>query len=133
MHGSGELAARQHSFKLRENMNVAVRSRIGTIHKIRAGKIQPLLGNLRRIEPQQRIGFCAEISFNFSQVNGGGHDVLPFYSRFPLDNMPPAAVSTSQSTFPFFGWSNCAGNCSGSYGPSRTPLSARALSAPVTM
>jgi len=25
---------------------------------------------------------------------------------------------------PFFGWSNCAGNCSGSYGPSRTLFSA---------
>ena len=35
--------------------------------------------------------------------------------------------------FPFFGWINCEGNCSGSKGPSSTAFSAGALSALVTI
>ena len=44
--------------------------------------------------------------------------------------MEPAAVSTSHKSFPLTGRIICDGSCSGSSGPSRTPLSASALSTP---
>src|SRR5256885_4713585 len=47
--------------------------------------------------------------------------------------MPPAAESTRKNNLPFAGLMSCEGSCSGSYGPSRTALSAGALSAPAIM
>src|SRR5260370_34829031 len=104
--------------------------------------MQPFLGDFRRFESQQGIGFCAEIGFDFSQYCSGGHFFLlvflharkaDSYSRIPFESIAPAAASTSQSSFPFCGWSNWAGNCCGSKGTSSTAFSGGALAGPLTM
>src|SRR5437764_58440 len=102
--------------------------------------MQALLGDFRRLESQQGISLCAEIGLNLSLDGAGSHFFLLVsgvtvkrqHSRIPIESMLPAAVSTSQSSFPLFGWSSCAGNCSGSNGPSSTAFRAGALSAPAT-
>src|SRR6266567_396520 len=89
--------------KIREHAQVPVGSRIDTVDKVRAWKMQTLLRDLRRLKSQQRIRLRPKISLNFPQAYSRGHDKLLVYSRIPFDSMPPAAVSTSQSSFPFFG------------------------------
>src|SRR5438046_1399132 len=85
--GAAKASASEHSLKIAKDPNIAVGSRVHAIDKIRAGKIQPLFGDFGRFEPQQRIGLCPQIGFNFPETYGGGHDVLLLYSRIPFDSM----------------------------------------------
>ncbi len=69
-------AVAEHPLEIGEYAEVAVRRRVDAVDKVRAGKMQALLGDLRRLESQQGIRLCAEIGFNFPLDRAGCHFFL---------------------------------------------------------
>ena len=70
----------EHALEICEHAYVAIGLSVNPIDKIRARKMQALFGDFWRFESQQGIGFCAEISFNFSSDCSGWHF---FFLVFP--------------------------------------------------
>src|ERR1700694_5622969 len=73
---AAESAGADHALQICEHAQVAVRRGVDAVDKVRAGKMQALLGDLRRLESQQGIRLCAEIGFNFSLDRAGCHFFL---------------------------------------------------------
>jgi len=83
------------------------------------GRCRPPWRFLGDLKSQQGIRLCAEIGFNLSLDRASCHSFSSFHVTLKqstilefLSKHAAAAASTSQSSFPSFGWSSCGGNCS---------------------
>jgi hypothetical protein len=78
--GAAKAAVAEHALQIGKHANVAISRGVNAIDEVRAREMETLLGDFRRLEPQQGVGFCAEIGFNFSRSCSGCHF---FFLVFP--------------------------------------------------
>src|SRR5467141_2465133 len=73
---AAKAAVAKHALQICQYAKIAVRRGVDAVDKVRAGKMQALLGDFRRLESQQGIRLCAEISLNVSLDRAGCHFFL---------------------------------------------------------